>query len=77
MTTLEVIGGKWKPGILWALENGGIMRFGELKRALPGITQKMLTLQLRELEVDHIISRKIFAEVPLRVEYQLAPYGAP
>jgi len=53
------------------------MRFGELKRALPGITQKMLTLQLRELEVDHIISRKIFAEVPLRVEYQLAPYGAP
>ncbi len=75
MTTLYVIGGKWKPGILWALETEGVLRFGELKRKLPGITQKMLTLQLRELESDKIIRRKIFAEVPPRVEYKLADYG--
>lgn len=75
MTTLEVIGGKWKPAILWELRQHRIRRFGALKRALPNITQKMLTQQLRELEADGIIYRKVYAEVPPRVEYTQTDYG--
>ncbi|MGB3589267.1 MAG: helix-turn-helix domain-containing protein [Tunicatimonas sp.] len=75
LTTLEVIGGKWKPAILWELQLHQIRRFGKLKRALPGITQKMLTQQLRELEKDNVIHRKVYAEVPPRVEYRLTDYG--
>ena len=75
MTTLEVIGGKWKPAILWELRQHRVRRFGALKRALPGITQKMLTQQLRELEADGIIHRKVYAEVPPRVEYTQTEYG--
>lgn len=75
ITTLEVIGGKWKPAILWELIQYDIRRFGELKRAVVGITQKMLTQQLRELERDGIIERKIYAEVPPRVEYKITGYG--
>ena len=75
ITTLEVIGGKWKPAILWELQNQDVSRFGELKRAVAGITQKMLTQQLRELEDDGIVQRKVYAEVPPRVEYQLTAYG--
>lgn len=74
-TTLEVIGGKWKPAILWELRQHQVRRFGALKRALPNITQKMLTQQLRELEADDIIHRKVYAEVPPRVEYTLTDYG--
>ena len=75
MTTLEVIGGKWKPAILWELRQQRVRRFGALKRALPTITQKMLTQQLRELEADGIIHRKVYAEVPPRVEYTQTDYG--
>ncbi len=67
-----MITGKWKLEILWLLFHR-IHRFGELKRALPGITQHMLTSQLRALEADGLVSRKIYAEVPPRVEYALVP----
>ncbi len=72
--SLQVFGGKWKPIILWEMENG-ILRFGELKRKITGITQKMLTQQLRELEEEGIIWRKVYAEVPPRVEYGITDYG--
>lgn len=72
--TLAVIGGRWKVPILWHLRYE-TRRFGELSRKLPGITQKMLTTQLRELERDGIVRRKVYAEVPPRVEYSLTPLG--
>ncbi len=75
ITTLSVIGGKWKPAILWQLQNNDLLRFGQLKKRLGGITQKMLTQQLRELEANNIILRKIFPEVPPRVEYKLSDHG--
>jgi DNA-binding HxlR family transcriptional regulator len=71
---LDVIGGKWKPLILWALGEE-VMRFGELQKALPGVNTKMLTKQLRELEEDGIIRRKIYPEVPPRVEYTITDFG--
>jgi DNA-binding HxlR family transcriptional regulator len=74
LETLQVIGGKWKPGILWMMEDG-VLRFGQLKRSLPDITQKMLTQQLRELEEDGIVWRKVYPQVPPRVEYGLTEYG--
>jgi DNA-binding HxlR family transcriptional regulator len=65
-----LLSGKWKLEILWLL-NQRIHRFGELRRAIPGITQHMLTAQLRELEEDGLVSRTVYAEVPPRVEYQI------
>ena len=65
-SALATITGKWKLEILWLL-NQRVHRFGELRRVIPGITQHMLTAQLRELESDGLIRRKIFAEVPPRV----------
>lgn len=73
---LAIIGGKWKPLILWHLGlQEGVLRFGELKRELPRITQKMLTQQLRELESDGMLVRTVYAEVPPRVEYGLTELG--
>ena len=71
---IKIIGGKWKPMILWNLREEK-KRFGELKRAITGITVKMLAQQLRELEEDGIISRKMYHEVPPRVEYSLTEVG--
>jgi DNA-binding HxlR family transcriptional regulator len=67
---LSILSGKWKLEILWLL-NQRIHRFGELRRAVPGITQHMLTAQLRELEKDGLVSRTVFAEVPPRVDYAI------
>ncbi|QSJ14578.1 helix-turn-helix transcriptional regulator [Nostoc sp. UHCC 0702] len=74
-TTLKVIGGRWKVLILRELL-AGVKRFGELQRALPGITQKMLTQQLREMEEDGIVHREIYAQIPPKVEYSLTPLGS-
>jgi DNA-binding HxlR family transcriptional regulator len=74
--TLAVIGGKWKLIILWHLGLEGTKRFSELKKMIPHITQKMLTNQLRELEEDLLVERKVYAEVPPRVEYSLSEYGS-
>lgn len=73
---IHALGGKWKLEILFALMNGAV-RFGVLRRSIGGITQHMLTMQLREREQDGLVSRTAFAEKPLRVEYELtdAAYG--
>ena len=71
---VRVIGGKWKLFIIYHLMDG-TRRFGELQRLLPGITQQMLTAQLRELEADGLVLRKVFAQVPPKVEYSLTPVG--
>jgi DNA-binding HxlR family transcriptional regulator len=72
--TTDIIGGKWKPLILYYLE-GGRQRFSQLQRRIPGMTKKMLTQHLRELERDEIIRRRVYAEVPPRVEYSLTKHG--
>ncbi|MHA7774449.1 winged helix-turn-helix transcriptional regulator [Roseibium sp. M-1] len=70
----EVMGGKWKAGILWELAAGPV-RFGELRRRLQGISEKMLIQQLRELERDLLVTRKVYQEVPPKVEYELTDWG--
>jgi DNA-binding HxlR family transcriptional regulator len=74
VVAINVIGGKWKPVILHMLSSGS-MRFGELKKNIPPVSQKMLTQQLRELEEDGIVRRTVYAEVPPRVEYALSETG--
>ena len=72
--TLSVIGGRWKPILVCHLL-GGKKRFGELRRLTPNATERMITLQLRELEADGVVSRTVFAEVPPRVEYDVTAFG--
>lgn len=72
---LGILVGKWKPIILLVLLKEGTHRFSELKRRVPGITQKMLTNQLRELEKEDIITRKVYPQVPPKVEYSITEYG--
>ena len=71
---VDVFGGKWKPVILWWLQQR-TWRFAELRRQIPEITEKMLTQQLRELEADGIVARRVYPTVPPRVEYSLTEYG--
>ncbi|ABC36683.1 winged helix-turn-helix transcriptional regulator [Burkholderia thailandensis] len=72
--TLSVIGGLWKPVILFHLLKEK-KRFMELTRLMPNTTQRMLTLQLRELEADGIVARHVYPQVPPKVEYELTPFG--
>jgi DNA-binding HxlR family transcriptional regulator len=71
---MDRIGGTWKMPILWRLKDR-VMRYGELKKDIPRITHKMLTSQLRELEEEGFVSRKVYAVVPLKVEYSLTLRG--
>jgi DNA-binding HxlR family transcriptional regulator len=73
-TTLKVIGGKWKPLLLWYLTQE-TMRFSQLQKQMSGITQKMLTQVLRELEMDQLVLRTVYPVVPPKVEYSLTDYG--
>ncbi len=72
--TSGIIGGRWKPLIIYMISLG-VNRFGEMQRALPEISKTMLTQELRDLEKNDIIARKIFAEIPPRVEYSLTVWG--
>jgi DNA-binding HxlR family transcriptional regulator len=72
--TLDIVGGKWKVLILFYLMQGTV-RFGEFQRLIPKITQRMLTLQLRELEEDAVIHREVYRQVPPKVEYSLTEFG--
>ena len=73
--TLSIIGGKWKLPILWYLGKEGTKRFSELKSVIPDITPKMLANQLRDLEKDFIVERKVYPVVPPKVEYSLSEKG--
>jgi len=73
--TIDLIGGKWKPLIIWHLGSKGTKRFNELKKLIPGITQKMITQQLRELEADNLVKRTVYPQVPPKVEYSLTEFG--
>lgn len=72
--SMSVIGGRWKPAILCRLAYG-TMRYGELKKSIDGISERMLVAQLREMEKDRIVQRIVYPEVPPRVEYQLTDLG--
>lgn len=72
---LSIVVGKWKPVILLHLQLSGTMRFSELKARIPGITQKMLTAQLRELEKEDLVARVVYPQVPPKVEYSLTEHG--
>ncbi|WP_446740843.1 winged helix-turn-helix transcriptional regulator [Sphingomonas sp. CFBP 13706] len=74
LRAVGVLGGKWKLHIVYHLIRN-VMRFGELQRAIPGVTQQMLTAQLREMEADGIVHRKVYAQVPPKVEYSLTEVG--
>lgn len=71
---MDVVSGKWKSLILWELD-AGTRRFGELRRGLPGVSEKMLIQHVRELEIDGLVHREVYREVPPRVEYSLTESG--
>lgn len=73
--TLNLIGGKWKTVILWHLGNDGVLRYGELKRRMPQITERMFSRQLKELQNAGLIERKEYPQVPPKVEYSLTGKG--
>ncbi|MCP4354477.1 MAG: helix-turn-helix transcriptional regulator [Proteobacteria bacterium] len=73
--TLQIIGGKWKSIILYHLGKAGVLRYGELKKEMPNITEKMLTQQLKDLQKDNMVLRKMYNQVPPKVEYSLTPFG--
>ncbi|WP_147820631.1 winged helix-turn-helix transcriptional regulator [Salidesulfovibrio onnuriiensis] len=73
--TLQIIGGKWKPIIIYHLGTDGVLRFSQFKKIMPNITQKMLTQQLRELEADGLVHREVYPQVPPKVEYSLTELG--
>ena len=72
---LMMIGGRWKSNILWRLLLNGRVRYSVLRKFIPGISERMLVAQLRELEADQLVKRIIYPEVPPRVEYELTPLG--
>ncbi|MFI6348273.1 winged helix-turn-helix transcriptional regulator [Streptomyces sp. NPDC050560] len=72
---LDVVSGKWKGLVLWELHAHGTRRFAELRRALPGVSEKVLTQHLRQMEEDGLVHREVYAEVPPRVEYSLTEAG--
>lgn len=72
---IAVMGGKWKGLILFWLGEEGALRFGELRRAVEGISERMLILQLRELEAAGLVHREVHQQVPPKVEYSLTPFG--
>jgi DNA-binding HxlR family transcriptional regulator len=74
-TALRMLEGRWKMVIIFHLFDRGTLRFSELERAIPGVSQKVLINQLRELESDGIVERKIYPQVPPKVEYRLSPWG--
>jgi DNA-binding HxlR family transcriptional regulator len=73
--TLKVIGGKWKPLILWYVHQQ-TLRFNELKKHMVGVTQKMLTQELKQMEKDGLIKRKVYPVIPPKVEYSITAYGS-
>ena len=72
---LSLIGGRWKSNILWRLLSNGKLRYSELRKLIPDISERMLVAQLRELEGDQLVVRIVHAEVPPRVEYELTALG--
>jgi DNA-binding HxlR family transcriptional regulator len=72
---MSVLGAKWKPAIMFVLVRHGPVRFNELRRSIPGVSQKMLTERLRELERDGLVKRTLYAEIPARVEYTVTTMG--
>ncbi|WP_246632548.1 winged helix-turn-helix transcriptional regulator [Pseudonocardia nigra] len=72
---MDVVSGKWKSLILWELDAYGTRRFTELKRGLPGVSEKMLVQHLREMEADGLVHREVYREVPPRVEYSMTEHG--